>query len=143
MSGEAGQPPASADTRGLEELLEILRVSDQQVLSESGIEKRQQAGHPVAVLVKALAELPGVSGLEALQASRRVVELLSGARWHMIRQAREEGSSWTQVGNALGMSKQAAYDFYRRKLDQQDEPIEPRSDNSSRSRTALAANATD
>jgi hypothetical protein len=127
----------------LEELLDILRVSDQQVLSERGIEKRHEAGHPVAVLVKALAELPGVSGLQALEASRRVVELLSGARWHMIRQAREEGSSWTQVGNALGMSKQAAYDFYRRKLDQQDEPIEPRSDNSSRSRTALAANATD
>ncbi|MFF0267692.1 hypothetical protein [Kribbella sp. NPDC004536] len=73
------------------------------------------------MLVKAPADLGGVSGIEALRASRRVVELLTAARWHMIRQARAEGSSWSQVGAALGMSKQAAYDFYRRKVDQQED----------------------
>lgn len=41
-----------------------------------------------------------------------------------MRQAREEGSSWSQVGTALGMSRQAAYDFYRRKLDQQGESVD-------------------
>jgi hypothetical protein len=68
------------------------------------------------------ADLPRLTGLEALRASRRVVQLLTGARWHMMRQAREEGSSWSQVGNALGMSKQAAYDFYRRKVDRHPDP---------------------
>ncbi|MFC6160156.1 hypothetical protein [Kribbella jiaozuonensis] len=131
------QAPDGADTRGLEELLDVLRVSDQRESYERGIEQEQAAGRPVAVLVNALADLPGVTGLEALRASRRVVELLTAARWHLMRQAREEGSSWSQVGSALGMSKQAAYDFYRRKLDQQDESVTPDSDEVARSRAAL------
>ncbi|MFI5695297.1 hypothetical protein ACIA58_25820 [Kribbella sp. NPDC051586] len=138
---EAAGSAESADVRSLEELLEVLRISDQRELYERGIEQEQEAGHPVAVLVKALADLPGVSGLEALRASRRVVELLTGARWHMMRQAREEGSSWSQVGTALGMSKQAAYDFYRRKLDQQDESADAGPHNAARSRAALGDNA--
>ncbi len=131
----------AVDTRGLEELLEVLRVSDQRELYGRGIEQEQAAGRPVAVLVKTLAELPGVSGLEALRASRRVVELLTTARWHLMRQAREEGSSWSQVGTALGMSRQAAYDFYRRKLDQQGESVAPDSHDVARSRAALDENS--
>ncbi|MGW6278390.1 hypothetical protein [Kribbella sp. NPDC055071] len=141
MSAETGQPAAAGDARSLEELLAVLRVSDRRESYERGIEQEQAAGHPVAVLVKSLADLPGVTGLEALQASRRVVELLTGARWHMMRQAREEGSSWSQVGSALGMSKQAAYDFYRRKLDQHDASATPAAYNEPRSRAALGDNS--
>ena len=142
MGRDTRQPSEPADLRGLEELLGVLRVSDQREVYERGIEQAQDAGHPVAVLVKALADLPGVTGLEALRASRRVVELLTGSRWHMIRQAREEGSSWSQVGRALGVSKQAAYDFYRRNLDQQDESTDPGTRSSTRSRAALGTNPT-
>ena len=141
MVDVTAQPTEPADVRSLEELLDVLRISDQRELYERGIAQEQEAGHPVAVLVKALAELPGITGLEALRASRRVVELLTGARWHLMRQAREEGSSWSQVGTALGMSKQAAYDFYRRKLDQQDESPDPGTASSSRSRAALGDDA--
>ncbi|HET6740453.1 MAG TPA: hypothetical protein VFH76_16015 [Kribbella sp.] len=137
MSGDTSQPPESADRRSLDELLDVLRISDQRETYERGIEEAHEAGRPVAVLVKALAELPGVTGLEALRASRRVVALLTGARWHMMRQAREEGSSWSEVGNALGMSKQAAYDFYRRKLDLQDASDDPATRSSTRSRAAM------
>ncbi|MER7247466.1 hypothetical protein [Kribbella sp. NPDC000426] len=143
MVSDTTKPSESADGRSLEELLDVLRVSDQREFYERGIERQQEAGHPVAVLVKALGELPGVSGLEALRASRRVVELLTGARWHMMRQAREEGSSWSQVGAALGMSKQAAYDFYRRKLDQQDASPDPGISSSPRSRAAQGENPSD
>jgi hypothetical protein len=143
MSGDTGQSSEAVDVRTLEELLDVLRVSDQRELYERGIELGHESGHPVAVLVKALADLPGVTGLEALRASRRVVELLTGARWHMMRQAREEGSSWSQVGAALGMSKQAAYDFYRRKLDQQDKSPDPATASSPRSRAAQGDNASD
>jgi hypothetical protein len=140
MSGEPGAAAGSADVRTLEELLEVLEISDQRELYERGIEIGREAGHPVAVIVKALSDLPGVTGLEALRASRRVVDLLAGARWHMMRQAREEGSSWSQVGTALGVSKQAAYDFYRRKLDQQDAAPDKES-STPRSRAALGKNA--
>jgi hypothetical protein len=139
MAGDTRRLPETSDDRSLDELLGVLRVSDQRELYERGIEQEQAAGHPAAVLVKALSDLPGVSGLEALRASRRVLELLTGARWHMMRQAREEGSSWSQVGEALGMSKQAAYDFYRRKLDRQDESAAPGTYNGPRSRAALGA----
>jgi len=135
------QPPLAADGRGMEELLDVLRVSDQRESYERRIEEAEGAGQPVTSLVKALGNLPGVTGLEALRASRRLVELLTGARWHMIRQAREEGSSWSQVGGALGMSKQAAYDFYRRKLDQQDASADREGNSSARSRAAQGSNA--
>jgi hypothetical protein len=140
MGDDRAKPSEPADVRSLEELLEILKVSDQRELYERGIEQGREAGHPVAIIVKALAELPGVTGLEALRASRRVVDLLAGARWHMMRQAREEGSSWSEVGMALGVSKQAAYEFYRRKLDQQDASTKEES-SSPRSRAALDDNA--
>jgi len=141
MGGDTGRPPEATDSRSLEELLEVLQVSDQRGLLERGIEQEQAAGNPVAALVKALADLPSVTGLEALRASRRVVELLAAARWRMMRQAREEGSSWSQVGNALGMSKQAAHDFYRRNLDQHDDSdAAPGTYNPTRPRPALGAN---
>jgi hypothetical protein len=143
VSGDRQKAPDAADARGLEELLEVLRVSDQRELYERGIEQEQAAGRPVAVLVNALADLPGVTGLEALRASRRVVELLTAARWHLMRQAREEGSSWSQVGAALGMSRQAAYDFYRRKLDQHDESAAPDQADAVRSRAALDETSSD
>ncbi|MEV6285621.1 hypothetical protein [Kribbella sp. NPDC051770] len=123
-------------------MLEVLRVSDERERYERDIEEGREAGQPVATLVKALGDLPGVTGLEALRASRRVVELLTGARWHMIRQAREEGSSWSQVGLAMGTSKQAAYDFYRRNLDQQDASADA-ANSSTRSRAAQGADASD
>jgi hypothetical protein len=137
MRRDRKRPPEPADVRTLEELLAVLRISDQRELYEHAIAQAQETGHSVAVPVKALADLPGVTGLDALRASRRVVELLTGARWHMMRQAREEGSSWTQIGSALGMSKQAAYDFYRRNLDQQDDSSGSTTHSSPRSRAAL------
>jgi hypothetical protein len=119
MGGDEGRPSETVKSGSMNELLQVLRVSHQRDLYERGIEQGRAAGDPVAVLVSALAELPGVTGLDALRASRRLVELLTGQRWHMMRQAREEGASWSRIGEVLGMSKQAAHDFYRRKTEQQ------------------------
>jgi len=142
MESDAAQSPAPTDNRSLEELLDVLRASSQRELYERRIEDAEENHRPVTSLVKALSGLPGVSGLEALRASRRVVELLTAARWHMMRQAREEGASWSQVGGALGMSKQAAYDFYQRKLDQQDASGDA-AGSTARSRAAQGVNAGD
>jgi hypothetical protein len=117
----AGQWPAEMTAGTLHELLRVLRVSDQRESYQHGIEEGRASGRPVDLLVTALTNLPDVGGLDALRASRRVVEVLTGARWHMMRQAREEGASWGQIGQALGMSRQAAHDFYRRWADQHEE----------------------
>jgi hypothetical protein len=135
MGGGEGKLSETTKSGTLDELLHVLRLSDQRELYQRGIEQGEATGRPVEMLVRALAELPGVTGLDALRTSRRVVELLTGARWHMMRQAREEGASWTEVGQALGMSKQAAHDFYRRRIEQ---PEHDASDSYSASRTRAA-----
>jgi hypothetical protein len=61
-----------------------------------------------------------VSALEALRANTKAVELLTGRRWYVIRSSREAGATWTQVGEALGITKQAAHDFYRRRIEEQE-----------------------
>ena len=48
-----------------------------------------------------------------LDALKRV---LVGRRWYVIQAAREAGASWNDVGTALGMSGQAAEDWYRDKI---------------------------
>lgn len=38
----------------------------------------------------------------------------------MIRSARQAGATCAQIGEALEITKQAAYDFYRRKIEEQE-----------------------
>jgi hypothetical protein len=136
MGGGKEWSSETVESGTMDELLQVLRISDQRELYQHGIEQGRASGQPVELLVDALAKLPGVAGLDALRVSRRVVELLTGARWHMMRQAREEGASWSDIGQALGMTRQAAHDFYRRRIEQQEQDA-PGFHNATRSRAAL------
>jgi hypothetical protein len=60
--------------------------------------------------------LPAVSPLDALAANRRLVDLLTLRRWYVMQAAREAGATWEQIGSALGMSKQGAYDWYKKAI---------------------------
>lgn len=55
-----------------------------------------------------------VSALEALAASARLADELTRRRWVVMRSAREAGASWSEIGTALGMSKQGAHDWYKK-----------------------------
>lgn len=68
-----------------------------------------------------LSELPEASALDALAANHQLVILLIRRRWYVMRAAREAGASWSEIGAALGMSKQGAQDWYRRKIAEQEE----------------------
>lgn len=68
----------------------------------------------------ALAQLPEVTALDALRANVRAVDLLTARRWYVMESAREAGATWSQIGEALGITKQAAHDFYRRKIEEQE-----------------------
>jgi hypothetical protein len=48
----------------------------------------------------------------ALTANVQLVELLV-RRWYVIQAAREAGTSWEDIGAALGMSADEATDWYR------------------------------
>ncbi|MBF6548859.1 hypothetical protein [Nocardia brasiliensis] len=67
--------------------------------------------------IDALAE---VSVLHALEANRRMVELLIEYRWQLMRDAREAGESWTAIGARLAVSKQSVLAWYNRKTAERD-----------------------
>ena len=82
---------------------------------------RKRPGEDNTVAEEALAELPEVTALEALRANAELVARLTGTRWMAMRAAREAGASWSEIGGALGMSKQGALYSYRRKIAEQEQ----------------------
>ncbi len=56
----------------------------------------------------------GVTPMEALASARVLIEQLSGSRWWIASEARKQGCSWAEIGSALGMSKQAAWEGFRK-----------------------------
>jgi hypothetical protein len=73
-------------------------------------------GADVAVAAQALIGLPEVSVLEALDANRRLVDMLLQRRRDAVSAARKDGSSWAAIGAALGTSKQRAYAWYHHRI---------------------------
>jgi hypothetical protein len=59
--------------------------------------------------------------LELLALSEVVARKAAYGRQLTVRAAREAGASWTQIGAALGMSKQAAWEAHTRWIDAQAE----------------------
>ncbi|WP_306215160.1 hypothetical protein [Actinoplanes sp. RD1] len=55
--------------------------------------------------------------LELLALSEVVSRKAGYARQAMVRSARNAGASWTQIGAALGTTKQAAWESYRQAAD--------------------------
>jgi len=74
----------------------------------------------LGLVANAAARAPAVSALEALAANARLVDLLTARRWYVMQAAREDGAEWAEVGAALGVSKQAAWEFYKRKIEAQE-----------------------
>ncbi len=70
-------------------------------------------GEDVAIAAQTLIGQPEVSVLEALDANRRLVDLLIQRRREAVSAARKAGFSWAAIGTALGTSKQRAYTRYR------------------------------
>ncbi|GAB5078417.1 hypothetical protein [Arthrobacter sp. AD-310] len=82
-----------------------------------------QAREAAALFLSGVRE---VAALEALRANAKAVELLTAGRWYVIKSAREAGATWTQIGEALGITKQAAHGFYRRKIEEQEKDLPDR-----------------
>src|SRR5689334_12057800 len=59
--------------------------------------------------------------LEMLALSEVIIRKAGYGRQAMIRSAREAGASWTQIGLALGNSKQAAWEAHNRWVEEQNE----------------------
>jgi hypothetical protein len=59
----------------------------------------------------------GVTPLEAMAAATVLTAQLAGSRWWMAAEARKRGASWADVGEALGMTRQAAWEGFRKYAD--------------------------
>jgi hypothetical protein len=67
-------------------------------------------------------EVPALTqaeSLELLALSEVVIRKAGYGRQAMVRTAREAGASWTQIGAALGSSKQAAWEAHNRWIEEQ------------------------
>ncbi|MEU0876806.1 hypothetical protein [Nocardia brasiliensis] len=82
--------------------------------------ERQRSASALPSLLAQIDALADVSALHALEANRRMSELLIDYRWHLMRDAREAGESWTAIGAALAVSKQSVLAWYNRKTADQD-----------------------
>jgi hypothetical protein len=63
--------------------------------------------------------------LSALNANYALVEGLLDHRWFVMQIAKEAGASWSQIGAALGMTKQGAQDYFRRHSTSREARISP------------------
>ncbi len=61
----------------------------------------------------------GPGPLEALAANRELVDDLTGWRWQAIRDARQQGHGWGEIGRTLWQSGEQARVFYLDKVDAQ------------------------
>jgi hypothetical protein len=61
----------------------------------------------------------GPGPLQALAANREVVDLLVGWRWGAMREAREQGHGWAEIGAALGVDADQARRFYLEQVQRQ------------------------
>lgn len=63
------------------------------------------------------APVDGVTPLEAMAAATALIGQLQGTcRW-MTAEARKQGASWADVGGALGITRQAAWEGFRKYAD--------------------------
>ena len=101
---------------------------------DSATERGDDRGRAAAE--RALAQLPDIDVLDSIRAGADLVRLISGWRWLDIRQAREEGRSFSEIGAALGMSKQAAWELYNTAIEHQERYV-PDLHDADRARAAL------
>lgn len=56
----------------------------------------------------------GNEPLEALRKLNELEQYISRQRWQEMDSARDAGYSWSQIGEALGISRQAACQYYQK-----------------------------
>ena len=105
----------------LSKLLDIYQAQGWQRLTRQTIAKLTAEGKDASLLIATNDAEDQISTLDALRAGDRIAKLLNGWRWNLMRQAREEGRSWSEIGAALDMTKQGAFDYYRNAVDRQEQ----------------------
>jgi len=83
----------------------------------AGILAQATTDEQAQVARRVLTEQATVGALDGLTAGARLVEEVTAGRWVLMRQAREDGASWDQVGAAIGLPEDQARAWYAGKVD--------------------------
>jgi hypothetical protein len=81
--------------------------------------RAQERGQSLAVFDQHPEWTHGPGPLEALAANRELVDSLLGWRWGAMRQAREQGHGWAEIGQALGVDAEQARQVYLERVERQ------------------------
>jgi hypothetical protein len=73
--------------------------------------------------LKVMTHVDDMSPLEALAVNRQAVEVLYSQRWKLVIEAYEQGISFAEIGNALGLGGESAERVYLRALEWQDQLV--------------------
>jgi hypothetical protein len=79
----------------------------------------RERGESLAVFDQHPEWTQGPGPLQALAANREVVDQLVGWRWSAMREAREQGHGWAEIGAALGMDAEQARQAYLERVQRQ------------------------
>jgi hypothetical protein len=79
------------------------------ILAEEGAKKSESADYSVAAWQQRLSDEELLSHLPRIQAAAAQIQQHLTA-W--VRQARERGITWTRIGEALGMTRQSAWERF-------------------------------
>ena len=92
--------------------------SDAEVMRTAGT-RMAARGESLAVFDQHPEWTQGPGPLQALAANREVVEHLVGWRFGAMREAREQGHGWVEIGAALGLDADQASRFYLERVQRQ------------------------
>jgi hypothetical protein len=81
--------------------------------------RTSERGESLAVFDQHPEWTKGPGPLAALAANREVVDQLVGWRWGAMREAREQGHGWAEIGAALGVDPEHASQFYLERIQRQ------------------------
>lgn len=103
-------------------LWSVRQAAGERAMYSEGLRAALDSGDTVAAksLAGRLAALPGIPALEALRAGHQLVDLLRRGQWLEVRMCREEGASWAEVGDALGISASNARAGYQHAVEAHD-----------------------
>jgi hypothetical protein len=76
-----------------------------------GTRRIRIVGHGTNIRVRAVGDWES-EPLEGLREAHRLSTALDKLERDSVRRARQTGHSWTQIGEALGVTKQAAWERY-------------------------------
>lgn len=101
------------DYRHPSELTDILQIAIHRAADEmrgDSSDMPEDLAEEVAELVK---QHPNITPLHGLRACELLIERTLWARRKLVDHARHRGASWTDVGDALGITRQSAWQRYR------------------------------